>query len=79
VLDQGFRSFVVHNARSGPKFGALNGLSMLAPDFDDPDWLETCDAYTASSSNTVIASKTRWAMVTRKVYEFFRANPNLFG
>jgi hypothetical protein len=76
VLDQGFRNLVVHNARSGPKFGALNGLSMLAPDFDDPDFLEN---YLAPQNiDNYVWSQTKWTTVTLRVYEFFTANKGLF-
>ena len=75
VLDEGFRNLVVHNARSGPKFGALNGLSMLAPNFDDPDFLKT---YSGEGNESYVWSQTKWATVTRRVYEFFTANKGLF-
>lgn len=77
ILDEGFRSFVVHNARSGPKFGALNGLSMLAPDFDDPDFLKTSQS--CVKQEIYIWSQTRWSLVIRKVYEFYTGNKELFG
>jgi hypothetical protein len=69
VLDKGYRSFVVHDARSGPKIAALNGLSILAPDFDDPKWLQTRRS-AASNNKAYLWSQTRWAAVTEKVYEF---------
>jgi len=80
VLNQGFRSFVVHNARSGPKLGALNGLSILAPDFDDPNWLDTYEntSTKAGSPDAYLWRQTPWALVTRKVYKFAASNKELF-
>jgi cysteine peptidase C11 family protein len=78
ILDQGFRSFVVQNARSGPKFGSLNGLSMLAPDFDDDEWLTRFESCCATPKTSYVWRETRWAEVTKKAYTFFTANKDLF-
>lgn len=80
VLDRGARSFVVQNARSGPKFGALNGLAILAPVFEDPDFgaiLDRCSDKSASSAR--LWRKTSWAEMVRKVQEFAAANQELYS
>jgi hypothetical protein len=73
VLNEGVQAFVARNARSGPKLAALNGLSILAPDFDDPNWLETSKTLLAETNTTNKAwlyKTTRWVEMTRKVYQF---------
>jgi hypothetical protein len=70
VLDKGARAFVVCNARSGPKLGALNGLSILAPDLKDPNWVATWTA-----SHAWLWTNTQWAEVTRRVHRFAFDNP----
>jgi cysteine peptidase C11 family protein len=76
ILDQGARSFVVNNARSGPKLAALNGLSILAPDFDDPDWLETLERCSPKAGQMAwLWNSTHWIPMARTVYEFAVANP----
>jgi hypothetical protein len=78
ILDRGSRAFVVNNTRSGPKLGALNGLSILAPDFDDPDWEATCGTDSAATHSTAQPWKsTRWVEMAQKVYRFALANPDL--
>jgi hypothetical protein len=70
VLNKGFQSFVVENARSGPKMAALNGLSILAPDFDDPDFGETCKKCSKESSKSYLFTSTDWAQVVARVHSF---------
>jgi Clostripain family len=71
VLNRGVRSVIVRNARSGPKLGTLNGLSILAPDFDDPDWLETYERCSPKAANAAwLWQSTRWVDMTKVVYEF---------
>jgi hypothetical protein len=73
ILDKSFSSFVLNNARSGPKFGALNGLSLLAPDFEDPNWLDTCARCSQADARPYVWNQTKWALVTQRAYEFARA------
>jgi hypothetical protein len=77
VIDRGFRSFVVQNSRSGPKLGALHGLSILAPDFDDPDWTKTCDTCSKQSSKAYFWRYTDWAKMTRVVHAFAMSRQEL--
>jgi hypothetical protein len=70
VLNNGFQSFVVENARSGPKMGALHGLSILAPDFDDPDFGDTCKKCSKESSKSYLSTSTDWAQVVARVHSF---------
>ena len=75
ALDRGVRSIVVCNARSGPKLGALHGLSILAPDLDDPELptiIKDC-----SESQAWLWQKTRWVEMVRKVHEFALSRPDL--
>jgi hypothetical protein len=65
VLNGGVRSFVVCNARSGPKLGALNGLSILAPDFENATW-----ATTWAAPEAWLWTKTEWAEMTRRIHQF---------
>lgn len=78
VLDRGVRSFIVRNTRSGPKLGTLNGLSILAPDFDDPNWLKTCARCSPQAERTAwLWQSTRWPEMTRLVYEFANSERDL--
>jgi hypothetical protein len=70
VLNKGFQSFVVENARSGPKMGALHGLSILAPDFDDPNFGDTCKKCSKESSKSYLWTSTDWAQVVARVHSF---------
>ena len=75
ILDDGFRQIVVSNTRSGPKLGALHGLSILAPDLDDPDLtriIENC-----SKSEAWLWQKTRWVEMVRRVHKFALSRPDL--
>jgi hypothetical protein len=75
ILDAGFRRIVVSNARSGPKLGALHGLSILAPDLDDPD-LSTIIADCAKST-AWLWRETRWVEVVRRVRDFASSRSEL--
>jgi hypothetical protein len=75
ALDRGVRSIVVCHARSGPKLGALHGLSILAPDLDDPELpaiIKVC-----SESRAWLWQKTRWVAMVRQVHEFALSRPDL--
>jgi hypothetical protein len=67
VLDDGVRSFVVENTRSGPKMAALNGLSIIAPDFDDPDWAKVLER---AKTDALLWTNTDWAKMTLRIHEF---------
>jgi hypothetical protein len=67
VLDDGVRSFVVENTRSGPKMAALNGLSIIAPDFDDPDWAKVLER---AKTDALLWTNTDWAKMALRVHEF---------
>jgi hypothetical protein len=71
VLDNGFRSFVVENARSGPKMSALHGLSILAPDFEDPKWARVSQK--CRESRAYFWQHTDWARMAVRVHEFAMA------
>jgi hypothetical protein len=67
VLDNGVRSFVVENTRSGPKMAALNGLSIIAPDFDDPGWANVLER---AKTDALLWTNTDWAKMTLRVHQF---------
>jgi hypothetical protein len=73
LVDRGSRSYVVYNARSGPKLGALHGLSILAPDLDDPDLEKIIDA--CSKSKAWLWQNTRWVEMVSEVHKFALSNP----
>lgn len=78
VLNEGARAFVVENARSGPKMAALNGLSILAPDFDDPKWGAVCDKC-APESGARLWKSTTWAKMARRIHEFAMEHKRLLN
>jgi len=78
VLNQGPQRFVINNARSGPKFAALNGLAILAPDFDDPNFGVRCDRCAAGAAgSTWLWQQTKWVEMVRMVHAFAAAEPEL--
>jgi hypothetical protein len=68
ILDGGVRAFVVYNARSGPKLGALHGLSILAPDQNHADLATIID--NCSRSPGWFWRHTRWVEMVRAIHEF---------
>jgi hypothetical protein len=77
ILDMKHKSIIVQNARSGPKFSSLNGLSIIAPDFDDPEWLESVDSQTAGSHR--LWEMTGWLTMSRRVYEYAALHPEFLN
>jgi hypothetical protein len=67
VLDDGVREFVVENTRSGPKMAALNGLSIIAPDFDDPEWAKVLER---AKTDALLWTNTDWGKMTLRVHAF---------
>jgi cysteine peptidase C11 family protein len=70
VLDEGFRSFVVENARSGPKLAALHGLSIVAPDLSDPANGNSRTQRPKAKSKAYLWQATEWARMIEAVREF---------
>lgn len=70
ILDEGARSFVMSNARAGPKLAALNGFSIVAPDFDDPEWLEKVEKESAAMEKAWVWTETHWVQMSVAVYKF---------
>jgi hypothetical protein len=73
TLNEGSRKIVVSHARSGPKLGALHGISILAPDLDDPD-LPTIIA-NCEKSGAWLWERKNWVEMVKKIHEFALANP----
>jgi cysteine peptidase C11 family protein len=69
ILDEGTR-FVVQNVRSGPKLSALHGLSILAPDFDDPNWTQKGEKFAKDTSKAYLWQYTDWALMAQRVHAF---------
>jgi hypothetical protein len=81
ILDEGSQMFVAENVRSGPKFGSLNGLSILAPDFDNPETPKVAeeDRDYSKSSKAWLWQNTSWSQMTQTVQQFVIANPEFAG
>lgn len=77
VTDRGPHPFVFQNARSGPKLGALNGLSIIAPDFNNKDWATTWEPG-PGEKQAWFWGQTRWPEMARKVHEFASRLPPEF-
>jgi hypothetical protein len=60
ILDMTQSALIVNNARSGPKVAALNGLSILAPNFTDP----AAEGLAAQSGGVVFE---QWAKVSEEM------------
>jgi hypothetical protein len=70
ILDEGARSFVLSNARAGPKLAALNGFSIVAPDFDDPEWLQKVEKDNAALETAWVWRETHWVQMAVAVFKF---------
>jgi len=75
LVDRGSRPYVVYNARSGPKLGALHGLSILAPDLDDPELPKVIE--NAAKSKAWLWQNTRWVKMVDEVVKFAKSRPEL--
>ena len=78
VLDRGAQAFVAQNARAGPKLAALNGLSIIAPDFKDENWEATWSANHGKSAKAWLWSETSWPRMTIEVHRFAMSIPPEF-
>jgi hypothetical protein len=77
ILDEGARSFVLNNARAGPKLAALNGFSIVAPDFDDPKFLERVQKDSAAQEAAWVWRETHWVQMAIAVFRFANEDPAL--
>jgi hypothetical protein len=77
ILDKGARSFVLNNARAGPKLAALNGFSIVAPDFDDPRFLERVQKDAAAQKAAWVWRETHWVQMAVEVFRFANEDPAL--
>jgi hypothetical protein len=75
VLERGAQPFIAQNARSGPKLVALNGLSIVAPDFKDPDWAKEWQGGSTNGAGAWVWKQTRWPEMTMTLHAFAMALP----
>jgi hypothetical protein len=79
ILNAGTQPFVAHNVRVGPKLQALNGLSVIAPDFKNENWVTEWEAQRQKEKDEGgecwLWDQTTWPDMVVALFQFSRALP----
>jgi hypothetical protein len=76
IMNAGAQPFVAQNVRAGPNLHALNGLSLIAPDFMEKDWPEQWDDERQKEQDHCwLWKETAWPDMIKALHGFTRVLP----